>query len=71
MNDDYYTLIQISQKFVPKGAISNKSALLLVMAWRQTDDKPLPEAMLTRFNHTCVFFKDKLKKNSSFQSQES
>ena len=34
--------IQISLKFVPKGAIVNKSALVQVMAWHLTWDKPLP-----------------------------
>ena len=41
--------IHISQKFVPKGPIHNKSALVQVMAWRRTGDKPLPEAMMTQF----------------------
>ena len=36
-------------KFVPKGAIDNKPALVQVMAWRQTGDKPLPEPVLTQF----------------------
>ena len=35
--------------FVPKGPIDNKSALVRVMAWRRTGDKPLPESMLNRF----------------------
>ena len=38
-----------SLKFVPKGPIDNNSALVQVMAWRSTDDKPLPEPMLTQF----------------------
>ena len=38
--------IQISLKFVPKSPIDNKSALVQVMAWRQTGDKPLPEPMM-------------------------
>ena len=37
-------------KFVPKGLIDKKSALVQVMAWRRTGDKPLPEPMLTQFN---------------------
>ena len=41
--------IHISQKFVPMGPINNKSALVQVMAWRRTGDKPLPEAMMTQF----------------------
>ena len=41
--------IQISLKFVPKGPTDNKSALVQVMAWSRTGDKPLPEPMRTRF----------------------
>ena len=41
--------IQISLKFVPKCPIHKKSALVQVMAWRRTGDKPLPEPMLTQF----------------------
>ena len=35
--------IPISPKFVPNGPIVNKSALVQVMAWRRTGDKPLPD----------------------------
>ena len=49
LNEDVRTSIQISRKFVPKGPIGNKPALVQVMAWRRTGDKPLPEAMLTQF----------------------
>ena len=34
--------IQISLKFVSKSPIDNKPALVQVMAWRRTGDKPLP-----------------------------
>ena len=40
----------MSLNFVPNGPIDNKSALVKVMAWRRTGDKPLPEAMMTQFN---------------------
>ena len=40
-------LIQISLEFVPKWLIDNKSALVQVMAWSRTGDKPLPKPMLT------------------------
>ena len=40
---------EILLKFVPKGSINNKPALVQVMAWRRTGDKPLPEPMLTPF----------------------
>ena len=41
--------IEISLKLVLRGPINNKSALVQVMAWRRTGNKPLSEPMLTRF----------------------
>ena len=49
MNEKFCIFIGISLKFVPKGPIVNKSALVQVMAWRRTGDKPLPEPMMTQF----------------------
>ena len=49
LNENVRILIQISLKFVPVGSIDDKTALVQVMAWRRTGDKPLPEAMLTQF----------------------
>ena len=49
LNENVRILTQISLKFVPKGPIDNKSALVRKMAWRQIGDKPLSEAILTRF----------------------
>ena len=49
LNENVSILIQISLKFVPKGSIDKNSALIQVMAWRRTGDKPLPEAMMTQF----------------------
>ena len=46
--------IQISLKFVPKSPIDNKPALVQVMAWRWTEDKPLPESMVTLFTDACM-----------------
>ena len=46
MNEKICILIQISLKFVPRGLIDNKAALVWVKPWRQTGDKPLPESML-------------------------
>ena len=50
LNENVRISIKISLKFVPEGPIDNKSALVQVMAWRRTGDKPLPELMLTQFN---------------------
>ena len=46
MNEKFCILIEISMKFVPKGPIDNNSALIQVMAWSRTGDKPLSEPML-------------------------
>ena len=40
--------IQILLKFVPMVPIHNKSALVQVLSWHRTSDKPLPEPMLTQ-----------------------
>ena len=39
--------IKISLKFVPKGPINNIPALVQIMAWRRSGDKPLSEPMMT------------------------
>ena len=54
MNEKFCILIQISLDFVPKGPINNKSALVHVMAWRQTGDKPLLEPRLDLV-HRCIY----------------
>ena len=51
LNGNIKILIQMSLKFVPKGPIDNKSAMIQVMAWWQTGDKPLPEAMMNQFTN--------------------
>ena len=49
MNEQFCISIHISQKFVPKGPIDNKSSLFQIMAWRRIGDKPFPEPMWTQF----------------------
>ena len=46
--------IQISLKLVPKSPIDNKLALVKVVAWRRTGDKPLPEPMMTQFTEAYI-----------------
>ena len=41
--------IWISLEFISNGPSNNMSALVWVMAWRRTGDKPLHESMLTQF----------------------
>ena len=45
LNENVWISIEISLKFVPKGPIDNKLALVQIMAWRRTGGKPLPEGM--------------------------
>ena len=47
LNENVRITIRISLKLVPRGSNDNKSALIQVMAWRRTGDKPLPEQLLT------------------------
>ena len=47
LNENGKIPIQVSLNFVPKGPINNIPALVQVMAWRRTGDKPLPESMMT------------------------
>ena len=46
--------IKISLKFVPNGAMDNKSAVVQVMSWHRKGDKPLPVPMLTQFTDAYV-----------------
>ena len=49
LNENDRIQIQISLKFVLRSPIENKPAIVQLMAWRRTVDKPLPELMLTQF----------------------
>ena len=49
LNENDRIPVRISLKCVPRSPIDNKPALVQVMAWRQTGDKPLSEPMLTQF----------------------
>ena len=49
LNGNHEIPIRISLKFVPRSAINNKPAMVQVMAWRRTGEKPLPGPMLTQF----------------------
>ena len=49
LNENDRIPIQISLKIVPMSPMDSKPALVQVMAWRRTGNKPLPEPMLTQF----------------------
>ena len=46
MDEKFYILLRISLKFVPKGSIENKPALVQLMAWCWPGDNNLSEPML-------------------------
>ena len=55
LNENIWTPIKISLKFVPKGLINNIPALVKIMAWRRPGDKPLSEPMMVSLlTHICV-----------------
>ena len=55
MNENVRISINISLKLVPKGLINNIPALVKIMAWRRSGDKPLSELMLVILpTHLCV-----------------
>ena len=53
-NEKFCILITISLKFVPKGLIDNMLALVQVIAWHLTGDKPLSEPVMTQFTDAYV-----------------
>ena len=53
-NESVWISITIPLKFIPKGPIDYRSALVLVMAWHQTGEKPIPESMLTQFTDAYI-----------------
>ena len=50
LNENVWFSIKISLKFVHKVPINNFPALVQIMAWRRTGDKPLSEPMMAQFN---------------------
>ena len=55
MNENVWISIKISLKFVPKGPINNIPAMVQIMAWRRSGDKPLSEPMMVSLlTHICV-----------------
>ena len=55
LNKNVRIPINFSLKFVPKGPINNNPALVQIMAWRRSGDKPLSEPMMVSLlTHICV-----------------
>ena len=54
-NENVWISIKISLKFVPNGPINNILALVQIMAWRRSGDKPLSEPMMVSLpTHICA-----------------
>ena len=55
LNGNVWILLKISLKFVLKFPINNIPALVQIMAWRRSGDKPLSEPMMVSLlTHICV-----------------
>ena len=55
LDENVWTSINISLKFVPRGPINNIPTLVQIMAWRRPGDKPLSETMMARLpTYICV-----------------
>ena len=54
LNKNYRILIQISLKLVARIPNYNKPALVQVMAWHWTGDKPLPVPMMIQFSYAYM-----------------
>ena len=55
LNKNVRISIKVSLKFVPKGPINNNAALVQIMAWRRSGNKPLSEPMMVSLlTHICV-----------------
>ena len=54
LDDNNRIMIQILLKFLPRSPFGNKAALVQLMAWRWTGDKPLPESTMAQFTVTYV-----------------
>ena len=46
LNENMFISINISLKFIPRGLVNNIPALVQIMAWRRSGDKPLSEPMM-------------------------
>ena len=55
LNENVWISLKIPLKFVPRGPINNIPALVQIMAWRRSGDKPLSEPMVVSLpTHICV-----------------
>ena len=67
LNEDAWILIKILWKFVPKGPIDNKSALIRAMAWHKTGNKPLLEPIINSVQW-CIYMHRPVSMNEMTQT---
>ena len=54
-NENIWTLIKTSLKFVPKCVINNIPSFVQIMAWRRPADKPLSKPIVvSSLTHICI-----------------
>ena len=69
LKENVWISTKISLKFVPEGPINNIPALVQIMAWRRSGDKPLSEPMMVSLpTHICVTRPQWVKLNHSLIS---
>ena len=57
LNENVWITIRISLKFVSRGPSNNIPALVQIVAWHRSGDKPLSEPMMViLLTHICVLF---------------
>ena len=55
LSENIRILSKISMKFVPTGPVNDIPALVQIVAWRRSGDKPLSEPMMVSLlTHICV-----------------
>ena len=55
LNENVWNSIKISLELIPEGPINSMPALVQIMAWPRTGDKPLSEPMMVSLpTHICV-----------------
>ena len=55
LDENVWITIKVSLMIVPKGPINNSPALIQIMAWRRSGDKPLSEPTMVGLpTHVCV-----------------
>ena len=68
-NENVWISMKISLKCVPKGPINNIPALVQLIAWRRSGDKPLSEPMMVSLpTHICVTRSQWVNKTTTLQS---